>query len=298
MIASFRLRLALFSALLTGAALGAAATCRFATRCRAPIPCRTIGPRRVARRVTAEGLGQRIPMAGEDREFVELIAVFNGMLERLQRSFVQAHRFTGDAAHELKTPLAILQGQLERAINAAEAGSALQSELSGILDEVRRLSMISRKLLLSQADAGRLSLHREPVDLSAALEDLVEDARMLAPELEITAAVEPRMLLAVDSSLLRQALHNLLSNAIKYNVDHGWIRIAAKSLPQQVELRIGNASAGIPADERERIFERFYRADRSPEYLALNPNGLVPAGGFAQDNAMVAPLPSQVQTSE
>lgn len=217
-----------------------------------------------ARRVTAEGLAQRIPMAGEDREFVDLIAVFNGMLERLQRSFVQAHRFTGDAAHELKTPLAILQGQLERAINAAEAGSPLQAELSGILDEVRRLSTISRKLLLlSQADAGRLSLHREPVDLSATLEDLVEDARMLAPELEITAAVAPGIVLGVDSSLLRQALHNLLSNAIKYNVDHGWIRIAARSLPQQVELRIGNASAGIPADERERIFERFYRADRS-----------------------------------
>ena len=76
-----------------------------------------------ARRVTAEGLDQRISPQGEDREFVELIHVFNGMLERLERSFKQAYRFSADAAHELKTPLAILQGQIERAIHEAEDGS-------------------------------------------------------------------------------------------------------------------------------------------------------------------------------
>jgi heavy metal sensor kinase len=218
-----------------------------------------------ARKVTAEGLDQRLPIAGEDREFVELIDVFNGMLERLERSFGQAHRFTSDAAHELKTPLAILQGQLERAIHAAEAGSKLQEELTGILDEVRRLSTISRKLLLlSRADAGRLNLHREPFALSTALAELVEDTRMLAPELAISADIEPDLVVAADGSLLTQALHNLISNAIKYNVDRGWIRLAARSLPRgEVEVRVANASAGIPPEEREKIFERFYRADRA-----------------------------------
>jgi heavy metal sensor kinase len=217
-----------------------------------------------ARRVTAEGLDQRLPSAGEDREFVELIDVFNGMLERLERSFGQAHRFTSDAAHELKTPLAILQGQLERAIHAAEAGSKLQEELTGILDEVRRLSTISRKLLLlSRADAGRLNLHREAFALSTALAELVEDTRMLAPELAISADIEPDLVVAADGGLLTQALHNLISNAIKYNVDRGWIRLAARSLPGEVEVRVANASAGIPPEEREKIFERFYRADRA-----------------------------------
>jgi heavy metal sensor kinase len=218
-----------------------------------------------ARKVTAAGLDQRLPIAGEDREFVELIDVFNGMLERLERSFGQAHRFTSDAAHELKTPLAILQGQLERAIHAAEAGSKLQEELTGILDEVRRLSTISRKLLLlSRADAGRLNLHREPFALSTALAELVEDTRMLAPELAISADIEPDLVVAADGSLLTQALHNLISNAIKYNVDRGWIRLAARSLPRgEVEVRVANASAGIPPEEREKIFERFYRADRA-----------------------------------
>lgn len=214
------------------------------------------------RRVTAEGLDQRIAASGEDDEFAELIELYNGMLERLGRSFRQAHRFSADAAHELKTPLAILQGQLERAINNAEPGSPMQAELTGILDEVRRLTTISRKLLLlSQADAGRLAIHRESFDLSATLADMLEDTQMLAPHLQVSAEIEPNLTLSADSALLRQVLHNLISNAIKYNVDQGWIRITAKRWPRQIDVVVGNASTGIPKEDRGKLFQRFYRAD-------------------------------------
>jgi heavy metal sensor kinase len=214
------------------------------------------------RRVTAEGLDQRILVQGEDNEFVELIELFNSMLARLERSFKQAHRFSADAAHELKTPLAILQGQLERAIHSAEVGSAMQAELSGILDEVRRLSTISRKLLLlSQADAGRLKVHREPFDLSKALAELAEDTRMLAPHLKVTSKVHPDLIIGADGSLLRQVFHNLISNAIKYNVDDGWISISTVVRSQVIEVVVSNSSPGIPIEARDRIFERFFRAD-------------------------------------
>ncbi len=215
-----------------------------------------------ARRVTADGLDQRISLQGEDREFVQLIEVFNGMLERLERSFKQAHRFSADAAHELRTPLAILQGQLERAIHEAEDGSTMQAELTGILDEVRRLSTISSKLLLlSQADAGSLKIHAEPFNLSRALTDLVEDTAMLAPHLLVTGDIQPGLTIHADSSLLPQVLHNLISNAIKYNVDHGWIRISTAILPKQVEVQVANPSPGILPADRNRIFDRFFRAD-------------------------------------
>lgn len=214
------------------------------------------------RRITAEGLDQRIVIQGEDKEFVELIELFNSMLARLDRSFKQAHRFSADAAHELKTPLAILQGQLERAIHSAEDGSSMQAELSGILDEVRRLSTISRKLLLlSQADAGRLKVHCEPFDLSKALAELVEDTRMLAPHLKVTSEVHPDLIVGADGSLLRQVFHNLISNAIKYNVKNGWISISTVLWPQKIEVLVANSSPGIPIGDRDKIFERFFRAD-------------------------------------
>jgi signal transduction histidine kinase len=214
------------------------------------------------RRVTAQGLDQRIPSAPEDRDFAELIAVFNEMLERLERSFKQASRFSADAAHELKTPLAILQGQIEQAISEAEAGSKTQIQFSDILDEVRRLSSISKKLLLlSQADAGRLRLHPVPYDFSAALAELSEDASMLAPHLRVSDAIEPGLMLTADADLMPQILHNLLSNAIKYNVTDGWIHLAAQHNGGRVEFRISNASYGMSKAERAQLFERFYRAD-------------------------------------
>ena len=214
------------------------------------------------RQVTAQGLDQRLSSLGKDLEFVELIEVYNAMLERLERSFKQANRFSADAAHELKTPLAILQGQLERAIHQANDDTPLQRELTSILDEVRRLSTISRKLLLlSQADAGRMKVFKEAFDLTAALKDLLEDSQMLAPHLRVTSAIEPGLIVAADSSLLRQVLHNLISNAIKYNLEPGWIHIAARRTAPRIEVCISNASAGIAVADEGKLFERFYRAD-------------------------------------
>ncbi len=220
-----------------------------------------------ARNVTAQGLDRRISPQGEDLEFIELIEVFNAMLERLERSFHQAHRFSADAAHELKTPLAVLQGQLERSLQYAEDSSPMQARLAEILDEVRRLSTISRKLLLlSQADAGRLSLHREPFDLSSALSGLADDAQMLAPGLQITSGIQPGLVVPADGALLSQVLHNLISNSIKHNIEHGWVSVYAALRGDQIAVVIANSSPGIPLEERAKIFERFYRAASAREH--------------------------------
>lgn len=212
--------------------------------------------------VTAQALDQRIALGQEDQEFRQLIQVFNGMLARLERSFLQASRFSADAAHELKTPLAILQGQIERAIAQSETGSPAQVCLTGILDEIQRLSTISRKLLLlSLADAGRLRLRLAEFNVSQALEELLEDAQMLAPALDVSGAITPGLRVSADAELLRQVLHNLLSNAIKYNLPNGWIRITAARQGGVIAVSIANASPGIRAADRNRIFDRFYRAD-------------------------------------
>lgn len=216
------------------------------------------------RKVTVAGLDQRVTTRDQDREFEELTLAFNEMLERLEKSFGQASRFSADAAHELKTPLTILQGQIEREINRAETGSRIQGVLTGILDEVRRLSSISRKLLLlAQADTLQLRLQRASLDLSAALSELVEDTRILAPGLEVSSNIPPDITISADANLLTQILRNLVSNAIKYNVVQGWIRIAASQTPEVVTVVVSNSSAGIGEEDRGHLFERFYRADRA-----------------------------------
>lgn len=226
------------------------------------------------RRVTAKGLDQRIPTTGVDVEFVELLQVFNQMMERLERSFNQASRFSADAAHELKTPLAILQGELERTLQQVDRGSELQQRLSNLLDEVCRLSSIVRKLLLlSRADAGQMRLHLVEVDLSQVLIDLADDIEMLAPELDVQASIAPGLRVRGDRDLLIQILQNLIGNAIKYNLPGGWVGIDAQRKGTNVSVTVSNCSNNIPANERERIFDRFYRGDpartRNVEGLGL-----------------------------
>jgi two-component system heavy metal sensor histidine kinase CusS len=224
----------------------------------------------VIQQVTVKGLDQRIPVGTTDVEFVELIQVFNLMLERLERSFTQASRFSGDAAHELKTPLTILQGELERTLQEVESGSKVQQRLSNLLDEVRRLSGIMRKLLLlSLADAGKMSLYLVEVDMSELLMEMLEDLEMLAPHLTVETEFTDGLRLQGDRDLLIQVLQNLFSNAIKYNLPNGWIKIRTHQTQTTLHVTIANASKDIPvsdrdaygARERERIFDRFYRGD-------------------------------------
>jgi signal transduction histidine kinase len=223
--------------------------------------------------VTAQGLHQRVP-ADPDPEFAPLISAFNAMLERLERSFQQASRFSGDAAHELKTPLTILQGELERAIQQVETGSAAQQTLSQLLDQVRHLSGIVRKLLLlSLADAGQMSIQRQPVDFSALVQDQLEDLSLLAPELAVTAEIEPGLAVMGDRDLLAQVVQNLITNAAKYNLPQGWVRVNARRVQSQVQLTLTNATPSLTPVEASRLFDRFYRGDparaRQTEGLGL-----------------------------
>jgi signal transduction histidine kinase len=212
--------------------------------------------------IKVTGLEHRVPMGTVDVEFVELVEVFNQMLERLERSFQQASRFSGDAAHELKTPLAILQGELERMMQQVELGSDLQQNLSNLLDEVNRLNGIIKKLLLlSLADAGQMRLHKVEVNVSEILAVIVEDVELLAPDLNIQADFPQELLVWGDRDLLNQVLQNLIANAIKYNLPNGWIRLQGYQHQKTIQITITNSSQDIPVIERDRIFDRFYRGD-------------------------------------
>ncbi len=231
---------------------------------RALRPLRSIS--RTAEGVTARGLAQRIPASNEDPEIARLIQVLNGMMDRLETSFRQATRFSADASHELKTPLAIMQGELENALQTAEPGSPAQEVFSNLLEETQRLKRITRGLLLlSQADAGQLKLALEAVPLSADLEAMIEDAGVLAGEtnLRFDTHIPPDIWVHADRGLLHTALLNLLNNAVKYNEPGGSVGVTLVAEREQITLTLCNSGPGIPPADQPRIFERFYRVDQT-----------------------------------
>lgn len=219
-----------------------------------------------AERVTARGLDQRIPESPESPEAGRVVGVLNGMMDRLEASFQQATRFSADASHELKTPLAVMQGELENALQAAQTGSSEQQLFNTLLEEVQRLNRITQSLLLlAQADAGQLRLTRETLDLSGTLEAMVEDAHMLGAKynLEFNVMIEPGVWVEGDRALLQTALFNLLSNAVKYCDAGGRISVRLNTNGTEKLVEIGNSGPGIPPEEREKLFQRFFRGHRS-----------------------------------
>ncbi len=231
---------------------------------RALRPLKTIAD--TAERVTARGLGQRIPDSGESPEAGRVVHVLNRMMDRLEASFRQATRFSADASHELKTPLTVMQGELENALQSATPGSPEQQLFSNLLEETQRLKTITRSLLLlAQADAGQLKLTLESVDLSAELEAMIEDARVLAADsrLQFDVELQPQLRVEADRALLHTAMFNLITNAIKYNEPAGKLNLALTATDNQVVFTVCNAGPGIPAEDQPLIFDRFYRVGRA-----------------------------------
>jgi signal transduction histidine kinase len=219
-----------------------------------------------AERVTAHGLGERIPDAAENPEAQRVIQILNRMMDRLEHSFQQASRFSSDASHELKTPIAVMQGELENALQAAAPGSPEQQLFASLLEQTERLRTITRNLLLlAQADAGRLSIVCHPIDLSKEIEGLVDDAEALATgrNLSFDVQISPGVMVEADRALLHAACFNLLTNAIKYNEPGGRVSVQLQSGSTPV-VTIGNSGPGIPAEDQEKIFHRFYRVRQNP----------------------------------
>lgn len=230
-----------------------------------------------AEQITAAHLDRRIPEVGADEEFARLIRVFNAMLGRLEGSYLQAVRFSADASHELKTPLAVIQGEVETALSSVADGSEAQAALGSILEEIQRLKMLMHALLVfSRLDAGTLQLQRQPFDLAACVRETCEDSQELAPELRFEVELpEGALQVEADPSLLPSVVRNLIGNASKYNQPDGWVEVSlrveggpsdsAAGAPSagRAVLRVANSGPEIAAEHREQIFDRFFRADPS-----------------------------------
>ncbi|NCD34807.1 MAG: HAMP domain-containing protein [Spartobacteria bacterium] len=214
--------------------------------------------------ITARKLDQRIPDTKADAEFLQLIQLINNMLQRLETSFHQAGRFSADAAHELKTPLAILQARMEQGLQHAPDQSQTQQEYALQLEEVQRIHSILRKLLLlSQADAGRVPLSPESINFTELLRNTIEDIQMLAPDRPTSLDTTDDIFVTADPDLLTQLLQNLVSNAIKFGSPESPITLSLHSKNGKLIFTITNIGSPIAPSDQPHLFDRFYRCDPS-----------------------------------
>jgi len=243
-------------------ALGLAAFGGFALARRALRPVRDMADR--ARTITADDLGQRLPVDDPEGEFGQLAAVFNDTLARLERSFAGLRRFTADASHELRTPLTAIKSVGEVGLRGRRDDHAYREIIGSMLEEADRLArLVDTLLVLSRADAGAVRLNLERTDLRALTDEVTGQVEVLAEEKRQVLSIEApaRVETLADRIILRQALLNLLDNAIKHSPEGGHIRVLVGQRADTPFIEVVDNGPGIPPEHQEAIFQRFYRVD-------------------------------------
>lgn len=222
-----------------------------------------------AEAITATQLDRRIEVQNPDDELGRLARTLNSMIERLGRSFAEVRRFTADAAHELRTPLAILRNEAEVALLVPRESEQYQVCLEDMLEEIDHLSRLSDALLfLFREDAGLGGAAREPLNLDDLVREVAEHMRVVAAEKrqELTLDPPPRTSVLGNAPQLRRLLINLIENAIKFTPEEGKIGLRIDTVRDSARVIVSDTGIGIAAEHLPRIFDRFYRVDaaRSP----------------------------------
>ena len=235
-----------------------------------------------AAKISAGDLSQRIDVAEAESELGQLAAVLNSTFARLEAAFAQQQQFTSDAAHELRTPVSVMLTQTQTALNRERTAPEYRETVEACQRAAQRMRRLTESLLaLARLDAGQEPIKRLSFDLSKTAGDCVESVRPLADERSVKMIADlPPLQVVGDSERLAQVITNLLTNAIQYNQPNGEVRVQVGSQGGLAVLTVSNTGQGIGSEDLPRVFERFYRADKS---RSTGGNGL----GLAISKAIV-----------
>ena len=222
---------------------------------------------RRARQIGAGSLDRQLPVANPRDELGQLANSFNELLSRLDAAFDEQRRFMADASHELRTPLSVM---------STAAGVTLKKEhreeeeyreaLQMMAEQTRRLSRIVRDMfILARADAGHYPLQNRALYLNDLLDEVARAGALLASDKNVTVELTnlPEAAFHGDEDLLRQMVMNLLDNAVKFTPARGVVRLSLARRADEYLLSVSDNGPGIPAEARDHVFERFYRADKA-----------------------------------
>jgi signal transduction histidine kinase len=224
-----------------------------------------------AQRVEAGDLDLQVRTRGP-RELRALARAFNAMLDRLRQNEVQRRQLLADVTHELRTPVAVLQGNLEAMVDGVYPADA--EHLGPLVEETRLLSRLIDDLrTLSLAESGVLELHREPTDLGVLVGEVIAAFRAQAESggVRLLANVPEDLPLAeIDPLRLREVLLNLTANTLRHTPPGGEVRIAVRATADSLRFSVADTGTGIAPQDLPHVFERFYKtADSTGSGLGL-----------------------------
>lgn len=239
------------------------------------VPVTWLAVRRVLRRVdhlaevaatiSADELARRLPVGGERDEIDRLAATFNALLDRAARAATQLRTVSDTLAHDLRTPLARLRGDLEDALRAPRGAGAADALRGALADLDGIAALLEATLDAAEADAGALRLHRTSFDLAALIRELLELYEPAAAEHSLTLVdgSGPAVTVAADRGLLQRALVNLLDNALAHLPAGSRVTVAARRETRRIVLEAADDGPGFPPEIREHAFDRSVRGPGS-----------------------------------
>jgi two-component system, OmpR family, heavy metal sensor histidine kinase CusS len=215
-----------------------------------------------AQRISSRDMSKRVQLEHSDEEIKSLVEAFNGMISRLEKSFRHIEDFSSNVAHELKTPLAIIRGELEVALRKERSSAEYQKAIQVALEELQRLlKTINDLLLLAKLDYRTEVLTFETVDLNEFLREITEQGKLMAAEkgvsVTMTAAKRP-LTISANKLHLRRLFLNLLDNAIKFTPPGGRVNILVSRHSAQAEVAVRDTGKGISEEDLPKIFQRFF----------------------------------------
>ncbi len=219
-----------------------------------------------AREITdGHDLSRRIDIGRGRDETHELADTFNDMMGRLERSFDAERQFTSDASHELRTPTTVILAECEMAEKTPEDAEAVREAVAEIHRQARKMSELIGKLLsYTRLEQGTRRIDRERLDLGELAADICEEQRTVASrDITIECEAEPEVYVDGDAALLISLVQNLITNAVKYGKDSGHVYVRVYKERDNACVSVRDDGIGISEEDLERIWNRFYQADRS-----------------------------------